>query len=61
MVDQNGDTLIGLSQPVSIGTIAVEYSVQDSNPKDTPMHANAKLFHCLIAFGCGQHARQLLG
>ena len=42
MVDQHGDTLIGLSQPVSIETIAVEYSVQDSNPKDTPMQANAK-------------------
>ena len=40
MVDQHGDTLIGLSQPVSIETIAVEYSVQDSNPKDTPMQAN---------------------
>ena len=42
MIDENGNQLIGLSQPVSIETMAAEYSLQDSNPKDTPMQANAK-------------------
>jgi len=42
MVDNNGDVLIGLSQPISIEAIAHEYSVQDSNPVSTPMPANAK-------------------
>jgi hypothetical protein len=42
MVDDNGDVLIGLSQPISIEAIAHEYSVQDSNPVSTPMQANAK-------------------
>ena len=42
MVNENGNVLIGLSQPVAIEAIAHEYSIQDSNPVSTPMQANAK-------------------